>query len=188
MPLGGAYSDVLQPALQTALETAGNALIDQFFEDICTITSAGNAVTGAFAESYMAEFLPRRYLARYTTLFAKRFLVCLTIVTWKLAQPQRVPLSCVGEQLALRALIRQAELTLARDGVQPDFGAFRLAVQTDHNLEALFDDAKDGIEVAQEHAHLAYPAWFSPLSAGAQNGRPDTVHPYLEGGDSDGNG
>jgi hypothetical protein len=57
----------------------------------------------------LVDALPRRYLLKYDRTFVRRFLLCLATVGWKLAQPERYPVQCVGEELAALALIDEAK-------------------------------------------------------------------------------
>ncbi len=109
MAMGAAFgADLLPPGYRRALE-AGNAwLIERRFDDIAAFRDVGWRV----ADWALVAHLPSRYLLRYTPLFVKQFFVCVLTVAWKLAQPSWVPLACVAEELALRAIIREAEAVL----------------------------------------------------------------------------
>lgn len=62
----------------------------------------------------------------YAPVTIDKFLRCVIIVGWKLAQDEQVYLACVAEQLALRAIINEAEAILEADGKEFDFGDFEL--------------------------------------------------------------
>ncbi|MGI8513900.1 MAG: hypothetical protein ACR2NT_01950 [Acidimicrobiia bacterium] len=67
---------------------------------------------GDFADTNMLEYLPARFAPKCDRLFAKEFIICLGTVVSKLVQPGNWPLACVGEELALIALIEDAEVIL----------------------------------------------------------------------------
>ena len=106
----------------------------------------------------------------------------MTVLTvgYKLAQPEPpVPLlSCIAEELALRALIEEAKEVLDQDGMERAFGLFEDEAFQDADHEFLFMPEADGIEDSAEGVqlgigHLRFDEWFTPfLNASAQ------VHPY----------
>lgn len=57
----------------------------------------------------MSSRLPEAYANRYASFdFLKNWSVTLSIVGWKLAQPERHPLTNVAEELALHSMIEDA--------------------------------------------------------------------------------
>lgn len=91
------------------------------------------------------DYLPRIHATRYDSVFAERFLACMMAVTWKLGQPEReYSLSCVGEELALNAIIERAEAVLKSEGIEADFGDLRTIAFEDEDYGLLFDPAFDG--------------------------------------------
>ena len=176
MPIGAAsYSDdILPPDHLDALFAAADRLTDEFFEDVALLLEDGE-----FAETSMADYLPSRYLPRYTPLFAKQFLVCLMTVAWKLRAPGSHRLACLAEELALGALIKAAEEILGERGERADFAAFMDTAFEDADFELLFAPALDGIEESQIGRDLGvgslkFEEWFSPFRAD------EPVHPYVE--------
>lgn len=176
--IGQAYADVLSKAQQEALHAASITLIDGFFDDIESLASD----PAAFRHTCMSAFLPPRCLPKYTALFAREFTVCLIVVTWKLAQAEPARLSCLAEELAASALIKEAEGILRDEkGVKDaDFGAFEDALFEDTDFEYLFTAGADGIDASEVGvqlgmASLGFDEWFTPYTASR-----GAVHPYLE--------
>lgn len=158
-----------------ALNAASDILIDEFSEDIGRLVDDGD---GDFETTWMSNYLPPQFHQTYTALFAKKVLVCVVVVAWKLEQPMSFPLACVGEQLALRALIERAEVELEMEGREADFTDFWEMAYPDTDILMLFDPAMDGIEDSDIGDYLgtrslAPKDWFDPLY--------DTVpvHPYV---------
>ncbi len=89
MSLGQAYADILTPREQQALAEACNWLIDHAFDECERIEKPQDVL-----DSVVGEYLPTRYVYRYTPLFFKKFAVCMITVAWKLAQSEHMPLSC----------------------------------------------------------------------------------------------
>lgn len=184
--------EILPENHRRALMGAIDTLTDQFFEDIQDLASVtassieelARAVTSRFENTYMAGFLPDRYIHQYTELFSKKFRVCVLAVAWKLRNPGQRLLACVAEELALYALIQQAEVLLDLDGEGADFKFFEGVAFEDMDFELLFDPQWDGIEdYGNEHAphmrfvNLRFDEWFLPFS------HDNPVHHYVEGRD-----
>jgi hypothetical protein len=175
MPIGATHysQQVLPPSHADALDAAVDVLVDEWFDDVARVLRGA-----AFAETSMASYLPPKHLPRYTSLFAKQFLTCLLVVAWKLRSPARHRLACVGEELALRALIEAAHGLLELQGEAPDFGAFEDCAFEDFDIDLLFDPAVDGVEAGElaqrlALANLSFEDWFKPFREG------DPVHPYV---------
>jgi hypothetical protein len=104
------------------------------------------------------------------------------VVGWKLAQPGDVTLACVAEELALFALIRQAQMLLdlrERENDEQAWNDFRDLAFEDEDFLFLFNPEFDGIEEtewARQHAMvgLKFNEWFRPFDA-ASHGAP---HPF----------
>jgi DNA-binding CsgD family transcriptional regulator len=169
--------DEVAPELREAVVKAIDFLTDRFLDDVASLEHAGFA----FDDTEMADYLPRKYRTRYERDgFARKFLVCLVVVGWKLRAPGWEPVACVAEELALRAILQAAEEIYADDhGVEGDFGDLWDAGFQDNDYEFLFDPENDGIEDT-EYAQrsgltdIRFSAWFD----GFNNTPP--VHPYVE--------
>lgn len=115
MPIGTkrCKQDDLAPIQREALYRAARQLTDMFLDDLRKL-----AREMPFADSDMADYLPRKHLNRYVLSFAERFLVCLLTVAWKLREPGSQLLACTAEELALRAIIEEARALVLAD---PEF-------------------------------------------------------------------
>ena len=173
--IGSDSGATLTPVMWEALHGAGDVLIDSYCDDLAHLSTGG-----AFDATFMSSDLPRRYLARYDYLFAKRFFTCLVTVVWKLGAPEQYDLACVAEEMALHALIEQATMDLERRGVEADFGDFCDDAFQDLDFLWLFDPKYDGIEDSPEGAFLGvgnlhFDEWFTPFLNVLY------VHPYASG-------
>jgi hypothetical protein len=98
--IGGELRSILRADHELALSTAVHVLIDEFLDDSVALRRGE-----CLADTGMVGHLPSAYCSRYNLLFAKRFLACVYTVAWKLQSPDLQILACVGEKLALHALI-----------------------------------------------------------------------------------
>ena len=174
MSIGQAYSDVLTPRVQEALEIGCNWLIDHCFENYHDSKNPEH-----FEDTVLGGHLPSRYLRRYSPLVYKQFAVCIITVAWKLAQPKHMPLSSVAEELAALAIINQTRALIEED---EDGQAIEEVLENfmDAYFELLFDNAYDGIdesEVGQSlgMSSLAFNNWFKPFTADSSR----IAHPYV---------
>jgi Protein of unknown function (DUF2695) len=167
MSIGQAYTE------------ACDLLIDSVFDDLENVKDPQDVIN-----TMVGIYLPDRYLHKYTPLFLKKFAVCIITVAWKLAQPKHMPLSSVAEELAARAIIKEAqglvEERAKKKKAKNAFGAFIDEYFEDTDFEFLFEDAYDGIdetEVGQMMgmASLAFDDWFTPFSDDPSR----IAHPYV---------
>lgn len=175
--IGTAYSDVLDKVHREALHISVGTLMDELAEDIANLLTSEEF---AFADTSMADYLPRRYLPRYGGLFAKKFLTCLIVAAWKLNQAERLPLSCLAEELAAAAVIDHAKGVLGLDETSAEFGHFEEELFEDLDFEWLFDESADGIDESDTGRELgmtplSFDQWFEPFNPPRPN-----VHPYVE--------
>jgi hypothetical protein len=170
--------DEVAPELREAVVKAIDFLTDRFVDDVASLEHDAGF---AFDDAEMVAYLPRKYRTRYERDgFARKFLVCLVVVGWKLRAPGWEPVACVAEELALRAILLAAEEIYADDhGVEGDFDGLWDAGFQDNDYELLFDPENDGIEDT-EYARrtgltdIQFSAWFD----GFNNTPP--VPPYVE--------
>jgi len=163
---------------EQALRFATDLLVDDFFVDIRLLLD--DQADAPFAGMSMADYLPPKYLSRYTPQFAKRFLTCLLTVAWKLWAPGIHHLACVGEELALAAIIDRARYVLEDEGIEPDFSGLAECAFEDKDFEWLFEPELDGIEDTSMGrmlaiANLHFDEWFKPFR------ETNPVHPYVAG-------
>jgi hypothetical protein len=171
--MGSELRSILRTDHQRALLTAVHVLIDQFLDDIVALQRGDH-----FADTGMADHLPSTYCHRYDLLVAKRFLACVYTVAWKLQSPDPQVLACVGEELALHALIQSAEAILESKGASAGFDLLRETAFEDEDYALLFDPQWDGIEDSERGrrlgiANLRFDEWFKPFRKEAP------IHPYI---------
>lgn len=162
MQLALAYQDALPSSHRKALYAAAELLSDSIVDDLVAFREGSWDAN----DSYLAGMLPPRYLPRYTPGFIRRFHYCLLTVIWKLGQRERVPFSCVAEELAAHLLIEAASAALEEAGEEVNFGAFEDELFEDLDFEFLYDDAYVGIEETAFAemagvANLAFADWFT---------------------------
>src|SRR6188768_1628514 len=143
--IGSELRSIMRADHQRALSTAVHVLIDEFLDDIVALQRGEH-----FADTGMATYLPSTHRHRYDLLFAKRFLACVFTVAWKLRSPDPQVLACVGEELALHALIQSAEVMLDHNGTEADFGSLIESAFEDEDYALLFDPRWDGIEDSRQ--------------------------------------
>jgi hypothetical protein len=171
--IGAATEEDLPPIKREALVTAASILLDQLFDDLAHM--AGN---GDVARTNVIQYLPPAFAPRYTAGFARQFLACVSAVTTKLVQPGSWPLACVGEELALHALVDQAVAVLEAAGEDADLEDFREAATEDLDCLLIFEPRFDGVEDSPAAgwlgmSNLRFEDWFKPFRATVP------VHPYL---------
>jgi hypothetical protein len=132
---------------------------------------------------FLNDALPDRpvYLARYTPLFAKQFLTCLLTVAWKLTSKEKIVLASVAEEMALHALIQNAQGPTGEE--EFDFDDFIDEVFEDTDFLWLFDAEFNGIQhtpaqATLRTANLDFDDWFRPFRDASP------VHPYVAGDDA----
>lgn len=169
--IGGTAS--LPKRIQRALGDAAVIVLDEFLEDLASLGRGE-----PFAQTAMADALPRKYLPRYNILFAKEFVVCVSTVVWKLQSPDPQDLACVAEELALNAIIQQAGVNLELQGREADLDDVYEEAFQDTDFEFLFDPKFDGIEESEmadwlRMANLRFEDWFKPFA------NVPFVHPFV---------
>jgi hypothetical protein len=136
----------------------------------------------------ISDRLPAMYADRYPSFnFLKNWVVTLSIVGWKLAQAESLPLSNVGEELALHLIIEDA-LAMLEDRA-PDnpeaaeqLGALYEGAFEDDDFLTLYrledsDDLPDLDPTGQMGmTDLRFKCWFHPFGSGVDRGVP---HPFL---------
>ena len=182
MLMGQAYTDILTPPEQKALRASCDILIDSIFDEVNRVKTPEDII-----DTTIGDYLPERYLYRYTPLFLRKFAVCIITVTWKLAQPQHIPLSSLAEELAAYTIIERAKIALKETEENKDeaFEEFIDEYFEDIDFEYLYDDSYDGIDETQLAqimgiSSLAFSDWFKPFSDEPSR----TPHPYAGAIDS----
>jgi hypothetical protein len=172
-----AYADVLPDSHRDALRDAAITYLDECFSAI-----AEGEPGQSYADTPIGNYLPSRYEQYYDGRFARDWATSVAVVGWKLAQPGDATLACVAEELALFALIRQAQVLLElreSDSDEDAWGDFRDRIFEDEDFLFLFNPEFDGIEAtewARQHAvvGLKFSEWFQPFDP-TSHGAP---HPF----------
>lgn len=183
MLMGQAYTDILTPQEQQALQTSCDILIDNIIDDLPNVKKPEDV-----EDTMLGIYLPQRYMYRYTPRFLRKFAICVITVAWKLAQPEHMMLSSLAEELAAWVIIQEARRQLTDESdeeIENPFDTFIDAYFEDTDFEYLYDDSYDGIdetELAQDMGilSLAFKDWFSPFSDEPSR----TPHPFVLEDDS----
>ncbi|OKI00447.1 hypothetical protein A6A06_24660 [Streptomyces sp. CB02923] len=165
-----------------ALVYGAHLLVDELFQDVQTLTQTRSNVAECERPLWLLEELPDRYAPEYDAHFARRFLVTAIAMTTRFTHGSFQQLSCLAEELALRLLLREANVSLETfglmdEGVAAALEAFAENVYEDMDHEWLYDDSVDEIgEDAAGEAFgvtpMAIGSWFTPFNEGRY------VHPY----------
>ena len=172
--IGESLSRLIDAEHGEALHAAVQILTDRFLEDLALLEESED-----FSQTSMEGFLPRKNLRRYGPGFARRFFVCMVIVGGKLFSKKREELCCVAEELALNAIIEQAESVLEMDGTEADYSVLVDSAFQDLDFELMFQDELDGFEDTEAAKQmgvgfLRFEDWF------AQFKNTGPVHPYCQ--------
>lgn len=169
--IGG--TDRLPTRIQRALYDAAVIVLDRYLDDLSRLAEGS-----PFDDTSIVESLPHKYLPRYDLLFAKEFVVCVSTVVWNLQSPDHQELACVAEELALNAIVGQAQALQEVRGRPVDLGDVYEDAFQDIDFEFRFDPSFDGIEESEigEHlrlANLRFEDWFKPFA------NVPYVHPFV---------
>ncbi|MGW7088639.1 hypothetical protein ACWGH2_34750 [Streptomyces sp. NPDC054871] len=178
VPEEGDGGEAKYQATYEAAELAAGALIwgmdvllDELFQDAQALDREGTNVAECDRPLWLLDELPPRHALQYDARFARRFLVTAVALTTRLTEGSFKDLSCVAEELTLRLLLREAEVTLETfglldEGASAALECFTDRVYEDMDHELLYDDSLDGI------APMGISSWFTPFNEGRY------VHPY----------
>lgn len=131
-----------------AAETAAGAvvfaldlLVDSLFTDLASLEEDGPTVAVSDATFMLLDDLPPQFADEYTVLFARRLTVTAVTLTARLTQPHFTRPTCVAEELLLKFLLAQAEVTvdlydLLTEEVATALEAFVDGVDEDLDIEA----------------------------------------------------
>lgn len=170
-------------------------LVDELFTDLAGLEEDGPTVADSDAAFMILEDLPPHLAHEYTVLFTRRLVVTAITLTARLTQAAPFRPSCTAEELLLRALLTQAEVTadlygLLDEEVSTALELFAEAVYApalapeDEAREAPeAPEASDG-RAEQAPAPASAPAdsvdtWFTPFTPS------DRVHPYAANEDEE---
>ena len=148
-----------------ALELAISMMIDEWSFDIA---DALKKLPGEELElNFMWEDLPEGFLATATPIELKRFLVCLIVVSYKLAQPEETRLSCTAEELCFHAVLARASTYLGEQGKTANYNALCDWLLEDVDAQALMGPDSALADLLTSHfggANLDPSQWFLPFN------------------------
>jgi hypothetical protein len=155
-----------------ALVFAIDLLVDELFTDLAGLEEDGPTVAESDATFMLLDDLPSQHADEYTVLFARRLTVTAVTLTARLTQPHFTGPHCVAEDILLRVLLTQAEVTadlydLLTDEVTTAF----------ENLTDTLDE--DPAHDPLDHAPPGVENWFVPFDAESP------VHPYATNDDEE---
>jgi len=165
------------------------AAADQVLDDYRADLESLQAGTEAFSDTAMFQQLPPLHVARYDAAFAEAFLTATNGVATKLRRaheeawpyPTEALLGCVAEELAMEAILVEAEcqadLLVDSRALSPSLRAelmeeiedLREVSFKDRDFEFLFDPGKDGavedpdLQIQMGFVNLRFADWFSPF-------------------------
>jgi hypothetical protein len=141
------------------------------------------------AEAVMVSSqLPEAYEGRYASIdFLKNWVVTLSVVGWKLAQADPLPLTNVAEELALHIFIENAVARVSDvdprhpEAAGPLRDLYDAAFEdTDFLMLFELEDSDDLGDLDPEKemglTDLRFKNWFTPFGSGTDRGVP---HPFL---------
>lgn len=175
-----------------ALVLAADAVTEELFADVQVLEEAGTAASDQEVLWVLHE-LPARYAAHYTGLFAKRFLVTMAVLGYRLTRPDWDGPRSIAEALAIRLLKAAARDQLELAGVLDEipldtvFESFDEYAFAGVDVEPFFDDTDDDTDDTDDDDldQLVLVEWFEPLDVVAAEEDEDvevdeTVQAYLD--------
>jgi len=186
VPIGVEHyaTDELTMLQRETLYRTARQVVERYLDDLEQLARREQP----FGQTSMADDLPRKHLHLYDVEFARSFLVCTLTVALKLRAPGEHRLACTAEELALHAIVNEAEALILADPEMDDdaaanFNEFRATAFEDWDYEMLFDAAADGIEDSTDPkadvVNLRFNDWFKPFNDES------IIHPFLDEGQSD---
>lgn len=158
--------------LAGAIWHASVVLIDQLFEDIHMLHGKESITREDIADTWILSGLPPQYAEKYNGLFAQRFLVVAADMTMKLTSGLTSP-SCVVQELAVRCLLDQIEITADTYDLDLDphwRGTLTHRLLEDTDSDMLYDRSLDGFQHDEglnrqlRMAPMALEYWFEPFN------------------------
>ena len=166
------WKDEIPESHRIALDIAYSDFLDAYFH--ISPTDAGKI-------ERVADWLPKKYVSRYSPLFCHRFIICMSSVAERLVQPERtapVP-RCTAEAFALHILIEHAT-TILKDvqRIDADYQEFITLAFRDTDFLSLYEANPDGPGVDLNNRvplanNLEFNDWFKPFN------RNEPVNPFV---------
>lgn len=158
--------------LAGAIWHASVVFIDQLFQDVHTLHGKVSITRSDIDETWILSGLPPQYAEKYNGLFAQRFLVVGADLTMKLTSGWTPP-SCVAQELAVRCLLDQIEITADTYALDLDThwrGTLTDRLLEDTDSDMLYDRSLDGFQHDEglnqqlRLAPMALEHWFEPFN------------------------
>ncbi|WP_405584803.1 hypothetical protein [Streptomyces sp. NBC_01190] len=177
------------PVGREAAETAAGALVhaidllvDELFSDLARLERDGPDVGESAAPFMLLDELPEQYVHHYDVGFVRRLITTAVTMTGRLVQPHFGQLTCVAEELLMRLLVAQAEVTAELHGLHGEELTSALRIFVEHVYEDmghqwLYEPPPDEPDEDPALAHLDLAPmdiedWFTPSHTDRH------VHPY----------
>jgi hypothetical protein len=162
--IGEPLHEILTLSQQRALHKAVTYLTEDLIDEIVRLGARGTINP----DSWLGEHLPRQYAARYDHRFARKLLACVMTIAWKLWSPDHHRPACLGEELALEAIISTTEGVLSWRPGTDDLDMLREVVFEDTDFMFLFNPKYDGIQddptiqAVMPMSGMDFDDWFKP--------------------------
>lgn len=158
-------TELVAGALMIGLEV----VTEELFADVQTLEEAGTPASEQEV-LWVLHNLPTRYAGHYTALFAKKFLVTVAVLGYRLEQPEWDGPRTIAEALALRLLKSAAENQLDLAGLLDEvplarmFEVFDEYAFADIDVAEFFEEADaDTADDEDDVDELVLVEWFEPL-------------------------
>jgi hypothetical protein len=152
-----------------ALMLGLDVLTEELFADVQTLEEAGTPASEQEV-LWVLHNLPTRYAGHYTALFAKKFLITVAVLGYRLEQPDWDGPRTIAEALAIRLLKSAAENQLDLAGLLDEVPLARMFEVFDEycmagiDVAEFFEEAEPGsVDDEDDVDELVLVEWFEPL-------------------------
>ena len=167
-----AWKDELPESHRIALDVAYSDFLDAHLH--ISPVASGKIVQ-------VSDWLPKKFTGRYTPTFCHKFIIGMSSVAERLAQPNKItPVPrCTAEAFALHILIQHASNLLKEiQRIESDYALFKSLAYRDNEFLELYDAVKDdpGVDLNSRIPlpnNLEFNDWFIPFN------RNEPVNPFL---------
>lgn len=151
--------------IEGALWHASIILVDELFQDLLAMDAADSDWDAGDSAAFSG--LPDRYMDRYRSGFARRFIASAIVVTSRVAAIWFPP-ATVAEEIALRLLLDRVEMMNELHDLNLDSGwrgALEDLLFEDVDHEYLYDESAplEAEFLPAGAAPLTFDAWFTPF-------------------------
>jgi hypothetical protein len=152
-----------------ALMIGLDVLTEELFADVQTLETTGSPASEQEV-LWVLHNLPTRYAGHYTALFAKKFLITVAVLGYRLEQPDWDGPRTIAEALAIRLLKSAAENQLELGGLLDEVPLERMYEIFDEyalagiDVAEFFEEAEAGsVDDEDDADELVLVDWFEPL-------------------------